>query len=851
MQKEWEKIQKELGKAPNKGDVPIQGPQEAEQSNRPGLLERLSAFGPQNRYAFAAMFIAIIIIAIWLRLGMVQYQGFFEPDGFFHYSVIRAAVANGFNVPLTLGISGWPQHNAVTEPVGLYLVTLLPYMVLQYAGVSYYTIMRLVPIAFGILDAVGAYFLARLLLKSRVLSLLAMLLVAVSSGDIARTAALIYRGDSFVTIFVIAALLLAYLVFRSEGRKRYACAAGSGVALSLAAVVWGGASFAFIVYLVALLLLVVYAFVADNKRLLEDGVLVAASLLLAYLLEHLYMSLYIIRGHPALSGTGFFVFYVPVALGAVLALVLLKRMDGIGLVRTWAKRVMLVACASVVVVVVMLIFFGSYLQDTASGGGILLSQNALLSTIQELQPPTYAFLWTSFGFQLYLAPIGVVLFLLLAGAVDPGRSAQESGTAGNHTVMVIAVIIYYMSAFFASYSIISFLPTANEQATVFTYMELIPIALALALPLLDRRIRATSGLRLGQRGMLAGFAILIGYLAVTFYLAINAQRFNSLVSVPLAIFSAYGVYAAWKLLYDGAGSIKVWVGTAAAVFVAVVLIYGIYITAVESMYTAPADGINTQFLQAMSWMKNNTAPNATVLAIWPDGSVVEGWANRTSLMDSVGGQTADIIFNYSDFLFSTDNSSKFLYQYGKPQYLIGREFWLQELGGIATEGNLSNTMRPEFGYINFNGYSEQQNSTYRAFIYTSINYTALLLVPSSSQAQSGSSVKAYIKCNKPCQGGSESFQLMKNVMFYNSSDGNYSEISSPSNTAVNLTLLILYNGTRTISAAVLGSALPESNLFKIGLLCRIAGKCPYINPNVTLTPVYQNGDTTILKATYK
>ena len=66
------------------------------------------------------------------------------------------------------------------------------------------------------------------------------------------------------------------------------------------------------------------------------------------------------------------------------------------------------------------------------------------------------------------------------------------------------------------------------------------------------------------------------------------------------------------------------------------LMFDLYNTYGASVSSGQADGINQQFLDAMTWMKNNTPANATAVAVWPDGSVIEAWANRTSLMDSVG-----------------------------------------------------------------------------------------------------------------------------------------------------------------------------------------------------------------------
>ena len=94
---------------------------------------RDTAFTNKN-LIFIGITLIILIATVYLRIELLQYQGFYEPDGFYHFSVIRAAVNNNFVVPKVLGISGWPQHTLVTEPVGLYWVTLFPYYILRFFG---------------------------------------------------------------------------------------------------------------------------------------------------------------------------------------------------------------------------------------------------------------------------------------------------------------------------------------------------------------------------------------------------------------------------------------------------------------------------------------------------------------------------------------------------------------------------------------------------------------------------------------------------------------------------------------------------------------------------------------------
>ena len=194
-----------------------------------------------NKYTIIAIVFAIIVLNIILRLGLAKYTGFFEPDGFFHYAVIGQSILNHYIVPVTQVLSGFPVHNAITEPNGFYYITIIPYAILHFAGISYYSIMRYLPVLFGILDAFGAYLIAKYLTNSRAAGLIAMLLVSISSGDIARTAATVYRGDSFITAFALLAfILMIKSMTAKEKRFSYIYAILSGIILGTAPAIWGG-----------------------------------------------------------------------------------------------------------------------------------------------------------------------------------------------------------------------------------------------------------------------------------------------------------------------------------------------------------------------------------------------------------------------------------------------------------------------------------------------------------------------------------------------------------------------------------------------------------------------------------
>ena len=198
------------------------------------ISEKFDALA-KNKYLLISLAVIIILIDILLRMGMLQYQGLFERDGFFYYSVIRQTIANHFVVSNYLGISGFPSHNFIGEAPGLPYLTVIGYYLLHgVTGLSALTIMRWMPILFGILYAIISFFLAKKLSNSNALGLMAMFFVSVSNGNIARTAGTIYRGDSFISLFILLSLLLMLKCFEEKKMVfKWVWAILSSVTLSL------------------------------------------------------------------------------------------------------------------------------------------------------------------------------------------------------------------------------------------------------------------------------------------------------------------------------------------------------------------------------------------------------------------------------------------------------------------------------------------------------------------------------------------------------------------------------------------------------------------------------------------
>ena len=87
---------------------------EVEKPSKYKVAEKLEVLS-KNKFLIIGLIILIIVVNVVLRAGLLQFQGLFEPDGFFYYSIIRATVLSHGREPQFLGISGFPSHNFIGE----------------------------------------------------------------------------------------------------------------------------------------------------------------------------------------------------------------------------------------------------------------------------------------------------------------------------------------------------------------------------------------------------------------------------------------------------------------------------------------------------------------------------------------------------------------------------------------------------------------------------------------------------------------------------------------------------------------------------------------------------------------
>ncbi|MDE1856707.1 MAG: hypothetical protein KGH98_01330 [Candidatus Micrarchaeota archaeon] len=808
------------------------------------LFGKLAALSG-SRYGVLTLAFLILLGNVFVRLGPLSHGTLYEPDGYYYYSVIQQTIANHFVVPAIDALSGFPNHIARAEQPGLIYVTVLPYMLLSWTGITPLQMMEFIPVAFGVLQSILAFFLVKQLSDSNKLGLLAMFFTSISAGAAGRTAATTYRGDSFISIFLMAALLLLVMAYREKRTApKIAKYALSGVVLGLGYLVWTGSPFTVAVYLLAVALMAMWGFIRADRKILKESLLALGALFISYVLDIAFLFTGFSRRELPLQGPEFFLFFVPLLAFSFLGLrpwgMSQKRIKATKFLESKPARAALVAALVAVFAIIAYLGFGSQIGQIISVNApipgnqttIAITQ-ALLHTIQEQQLPGFNLFFGSFNMQIYFAPIGVLLFALLAYMID---GSKWKGIGANISVPFIAMASYLAITAYLQFSAVRFNALLAVPLGIFAAYGVYAIGKLVH----DRTIdgRPTIILLTAALIMFSAFILSVQvYPMLLFTTAPVIILSGAVTAIAALTMSAYSVYASVK----GRMAIRYVYYS----IIAVLMAMNFYIVWGQSYTLYPVDNINPEFLGALSWMANNTPSNSTVLTFWPDGSIVEAMAHRQSYLDSVGGQNATRIYMMARFLFNSTPDLQFLKKAGKPDYILARTTWFGGTGSIEEEGLINSTdyiFIPVFAHVSINR-TAQNETEYRFDSGAPSNLTAMLITRSLG---SSSGVLGLVGPEN-----SGKLAALKHVMLYNISSSEYTMVNSTLNNTLGYTLMVSYTGDVIVNATIVSPQMLQTNIFKLALLCNNSS-CPYNQPGsgVTATPVYISSDAKIYRMNY-
>lgn len=223
------------------------------------------------------LLILLLGIAIRLFLVITNGQGFFEPDNFYYYSVMKETLANNGLIPNPLPLSGIGIHTPYQEFPGLIYITLIPYWLMG-GMVPLMLVMYAMPVIFGVLGIIVTYLITKKLFQRENVALLSAALFAVLPAAVYRTSAMQYRGESFVPV-----LLALFILWQASDNRNLRLA--SWVLVPIMLLIWKASAYVILVIAIAYLLMFI-----ESRPLRTQIKILATALLVVYVVGFLALA---------------------------------------------------------------------------------------------------------------------------------------------------------------------------------------------------------------------------------------------------------------------------------------------------------------------------------------------------------------------------------------------------------------------------------------------------------------------------------------------------------------------------------------------------------------------------------
>jgi dolichyl-diphosphooligosaccharide--protein glycosyltransferase len=327
----------------------------------------------------------IILIAFGLRITTYKYY-LMGHDPFHHYAIAKYIIESG-GFPGVWPLSLHPEGARITEPMGLYYVSVVLYRLLSPAGVSFFEAYKLSTPLFGALTLIPAFLIARHVFGSRN-ALMSLAALAVVPAFIYRTAAGYYRGDVFSVFFMVFGFYFFLTSLDGEIKKRLLRAVLAGVSLGGMGIVWNGFLFGFVVISGFVMVYSVVCYLRDrDPREVLMSYAIAAGLGIAIIKYSI-----LLQPHAQAFINDLMRFIYPGTLLFAGFLFLMGRV--VSLPRP--RRVYLLGAIGVASAAAMVSVSPGFLGRLMTGYGLVIPTEALFASITELIPPSQEAVWRSF-----------------------------------------------------------------------------------------------------------------------------------------------------------------------------------------------------------------------------------------------------------------------------------------------------------------------------------------------------------------------------------------------------------------------------------------------------------------------
>ena len=161
-----------------------------------------------------AILLVIMVLGASLRLSSLRFPAFTDMESFAYYSVVQQTVSNNYIIPVPLHLAGFPTRDSYNEKPGLVYLTIMFYL-LFFKQVSILSIMRLLPVVFGIIGIALAYLLGKRLTGDTMGGHLSAFAFATTTSALYITSEGLYSGQTFTPILFAVGIFLLIKAYES------------------------------------------------------------------------------------------------------------------------------------------------------------------------------------------------------------------------------------------------------------------------------------------------------------------------------------------------------------------------------------------------------------------------------------------------------------------------------------------------------------------------------------------------------------------------------------------------------------------------------------------------------------
>lgn len=331
--------------------------------------------------------ICIFAVAFAVRLATFKYP-LLVYDPYHHYAIGKF-IAAGNKFPDIWMLSNYPDGARITEPAGLYYVSVLLFRTLKPFGVSYLTAFKLSAPLFGALTVIPLYLLAKELFNRKT-GLYSAVILAFLPAFLYRTFSGFYRGDTFSVLFMVLGFYLFLKSLKGEIKAGLGFAISAGISFGLMGLVWNGFLFGFVV-------LSAFTVVYSVATYLKGGN--SRRMILAYVLSAgigVVIIKYSIMHQPRVENymRDLIRYIYPLTIAISVAIEGAKYRTGALPLRS---KVYLLGFFSIIGGFFAYHYFSEVLKNLITGYGMVKATGDIMQTVSELRPPSNDMLWDKYG----------------------------------------------------------------------------------------------------------------------------------------------------------------------------------------------------------------------------------------------------------------------------------------------------------------------------------------------------------------------------------------------------------------------------------------------------------------------